>query len=130
MKLIFFAAAASAALQPAPALAQQLASNFGGVEIIGGMLDEAPVLSAEPLPNDIDLTPRIVTFDGVMAPGSILVRTKTRELFFILGDGKAMLYRVGVGREGFTWTGANRITRASKSRGAPSPSTTAASNAP
>ncbi len=111
MKFFLFAAAASAALLPEQVLAQQLASNFGGVEIIGGMLDEAPLLSAETVPNDIDLTPKIVAFDRNLAAGSILVRTQTRELYFALGDGKAMLYRVGVGREGFTWTGTNRITR-------------------
>ena len=32
-------------------------------------------------------------------------------LYLILGDGKAMRYGIGVGREGFTWAGAERVTR-------------------
>jgi lipoprotein-anchoring transpeptidase ErfK/SrfK len=40
-----------------------------------------------------------------------LVRTKERKLYFILPGGEAIRYRVGVGREGFSWSGKNRISR-------------------
>ncbi|HEX2432190.1 MAG TPA: L,D-transpeptidase [Aestuariivirgaceae bacterium] len=42
--------------------------------------------------------------------GSIIVRTPERALYFVLGDGRAMRYRVGVGREGFQWSGNSRIS--------------------
>jgi lipoprotein-anchoring transpeptidase ErfK/SrfK len=43
------------------------------------------------------------------APGSIIVSTPERKLYYVLGDGKARRYKVGVGREGFQWSGTSRI---------------------
>jgi lipoprotein-anchoring transpeptidase ErfK/SrfK len=43
------------------------------------------------------------------APGSIIVRTPERRLYYVLGGGKARRYKVGVGREGFQWSGTSRI---------------------
>ena len=43
------------------------------------------------------------------APGSIIVRTPERALYYVLGDGMARRYKVGVGREGFQWSGNSRI---------------------
>jgi lipoprotein-anchoring transpeptidase ErfK/SrfK len=43
--------------------------------------------------------------------GTIIVDTPNTYLYLVLGDGKALRYGVGVGREGFTWSGAERITR-------------------
>lgn len=43
------------------------------------------------------------------APGSIIVRTPERRLYYVLGSGKARRYKVGVGREGFQWSGTSRI---------------------
>jgi len=43
------------------------------------------------------------------APGTIVVRTPERALYYVLGDGKARRYKVGVGREGFQWSGNSRI---------------------
>jgi lipoprotein-anchoring transpeptidase ErfK/SrfK len=41
--------------------------------------------------------------------GSIIVRTPERALYLVLGDGRALRYKVGVGREGFQWSGNSRI---------------------
>lgn len=43
--------------------------------------------------------------------GTIVVSTKERRLYYVLGEGQAIEYGVGVGREGFTWSGAKTITR-------------------
>lgn len=43
------------------------------------------------------------------AAGSIIVRTPERRLYYVLGDGKARRYKVGVGREGFQWSGTSSI---------------------
>jgi lipoprotein-anchoring transpeptidase ErfK/SrfK len=43
------------------------------------------------------------------APGTIVVQTPERVLYYVLGDGMARRYRVGVGREGFQWSGHSRI---------------------
>jgi lipoprotein-anchoring transpeptidase ErfK/SrfK len=45
------------------------------------------------------------------AAGAITVDTRNRYLYFSLGDGRAIRYGVGVGREGFSWSGAARIGR-------------------
>ena len=44
-------------------------------------------------------------------PGSILINTRRRKLFFVLQDGKAIEYGVGVGRAGFNWKGRAHIAR-------------------
>jgi lipoprotein-anchoring transpeptidase ErfK/SrfK len=43
------------------------------------------------------------------SPGSIIVRTPERRLYYVLGGGKVRRYKVGVGREGFQWSGTSRI---------------------
>jgi lipoprotein-anchoring transpeptidase ErfK/SrfK len=52
----------------------------------------------------------IVAFSGY-APGTIVVNTAERRLYYVMGDGTAMRYGVGVGRPGFTWGGTQRVTR-------------------
>jgi lipoprotein-anchoring transpeptidase ErfK/SrfK len=54
---------------------------------------------------------QIVAFERKLAPGTIVVKTGERALYFIMSDGKAMRYRVGVGKEGFSWSGRNRVSR-------------------
>jgi lipoprotein-anchoring transpeptidase ErfK/SrfK len=53
----------------------------------------------------------IVDYPTRQRPGTIVVDTSERRLYFVLPDGKAMRYGVGVGRPGFDWAGAHTITR-------------------
>ena len=46
--------------------------------------------------------------------GTVIVDTPNTYLYLVLGDGRALRYGVGVGREGFTWSGAERITKISE----------------
>jgi lipoprotein-anchoring transpeptidase ErfK/SrfK len=46
----------------------------------------------------------IVAFDAVAA-GTIVVRTGERRLYYVLGDGRAIRYPVGVGKAGKQWSG-------------------------
>jgi lipoprotein-anchoring transpeptidase ErfK/SrfK len=52
-----------------------------------------------------------VRFDQSVAAGTIVIETSERRLYYVLGNGKAIKFAVGVGREGFEWSGTNRITR-------------------
>ena len=52
-----------------------------------------------------------VDFQTTLAPGSILVKTADRRLYYILPGGRALAFAVGVGREGYEWSGENRVTR-------------------
>jgi len=52
-----------------------------------------------------------INFASSLPAGSILVKTKQRKLYFIEPGGMAIEYAVSVGREGFSWSGQNSITR-------------------
>jgi len=56
-------------------------------------------------------TAKVVSWNeaGKYAPGSVIVSTPERSLYYVLGDGKARRYKVGVGREGFQWSGSSTI---------------------
>jgi len=43
--------------------------------------------------------------------GTIIIDTSNTYLYLVLGNGKALRYGVGVGREGFTWSGVQQVTR-------------------
>ena len=51
----------------------------------------------------------VVAFNDRAAPGTIIVRTKERRLYLVLGQGRALRYTVGVGRVGRQWTGMSFI---------------------
>ncbi len=59
------------------------------------------------------LARREVAWNGAnrYRPGSIVVMTKHRKLFYVLSGTRVIEYPVGVGREGFEWSGEARITR-------------------
>lgn len=52
---------------------------------------------------------QIVRYDSREKPGTIIVDTTAKHLYFVNGDGTAMRYGIGVGREGFEWQGTARI---------------------
>jgi lipoprotein-anchoring transpeptidase ErfK/SrfK len=45
------------------------------------------------------------------APGTIIVDTPNTYLYLVLGGGKAIRYGIGVGRQGFTWSGVEYVSR-------------------
>src|SRR6266508_6438244 len=51
----------------------------------------------------------IVGFSGNYSAGTVVVRTGERSLYYVLGNGKAVRYSVGVGRAGKQWTGTTMI---------------------
>ena len=52
-----------------------------------------------------------VEYKGKYGPGTIVVDTNEKRLYFVLPNGRAMKYGVGVGRPGFAWAGVKNITR-------------------
>jgi lipoprotein-anchoring transpeptidase ErfK/SrfK len=52
-----------------------------------------------------------VAFDTREAPGTVIIDTGNTALYYVLGQGRAIRYGVGVGREGFTWSGVQTISR-------------------
>ena len=53
----------------------------------------------------------VVAFNSSEAPGTIVIDTGNTALYYVLGQGRAIRYGVGVGREGFTWSGVQTISR-------------------
>ncbi|MDR4307066.1 L,D-transpeptidase [Chelatococcus sambhunathii] len=51
-----------------------------------------------------------VRYSGSEPANSIVIDTRTRYLYLVQGDGTAIRYGVGVGKEGFTWKGTNKIS--------------------
>jgi lipoprotein-anchoring transpeptidase ErfK/SrfK len=91
------------------------------------MLSYAPVSSAFPsdeaaiAPNDSSAEGRsyvlpdrlrrtMVALDTKEAPGTIIIDTGNTVLYYVVAPGRAIRYGVGVGREGFTWSGVQSIT--------------------
>jgi lipoprotein-anchoring transpeptidase ErfK/SrfK len=52
-----------------------------------------------------------VDYPTIEPPGTIIIDTPNTYLYLTLGNGKAIRYGVGVGREGFTWSGTERISQ-------------------
>jgi lipoprotein-anchoring transpeptidase ErfK/SrfK len=50
-----------------------------------------------------------IRFDGYAA-GTIVIKTSERRLYYVVGDGRAVRYSVGVGRSGKQWFGHSSIT--------------------
>ena len=54
---------------------------------------------------------QVVALNTREAPGTVIIDTGNTALYFVLGQGRAIRYGVGVGREGFTWAGTQTISR-------------------
>ena len=58
-----------------------------------------------------DLQRQVVDYPSHEAPGTIVIDTPNTHLYYLLGGGKAIRYGIGVGREGFTWSGVETVSR-------------------
>ncbi len=54
---------------------------------------------------------QVVNYATREAPGTIIIDTPNTYLYYVLGGGQAVRYGIGVGRDGFTWSGVQTITR-------------------
>ena len=82
--------------------------------VAAGLLSSAGAAGANALDSQLQpvaspIPRETVPFEGKHAPGTIIIRTSERRLYFVLPDHQALVYGVGVGRPGFTWAGVTRI---------------------
>ena len=76
-----------------------LGRPLAGIALVVGLLAAAPAEARE-----------VVAFrDGSISAGTIVVRTGERRLYYVMGDGRAIRYPVGVGKASKQWTGTTRI---------------------
>jgi lipoprotein-anchoring transpeptidase ErfK/SrfK len=65
--------------------------------------------------NSVELPARfkrqVVSYATREAPGTIIIDTPNTYLYYVLGGGQAIRYGIGVGREGFTWSGVQSVTK-------------------
>jgi lipoprotein-anchoring transpeptidase ErfK/SrfK len=61
-----------------------------------------------------NLKKQLVDYSRREPAGTIIIDTPNTYLYLVLGNGKALRYGIGVGREGFTWTGTERVSKMSE----------------
>src|SRR3979490_3274647 len=54
---------------------------------------------------------QVVGYATHEAPGTIIIDTPNTHLYLVLGNGRALRYGIGVGREGFTWSGTKTVEK-------------------
>lgn len=57
------------------------------------------------------IAPEVTSFAGGHAPGSIVIDTGGRKLYFVRDAMSAFVYPIGVGRDGFSWSGSEKVSR-------------------
>lgn len=70
-----------------------------------GLADFLNIFSEQPIPR------QIVPWGRQYAAGTIVISTSQRRLYYALGNGQAIRYGVGVGRQGFSWSGTKIVSR-------------------
>lgn len=112
-----FAALLTLSASVLPASAEQSPTRMGVVERAGdtfgwGSPWAYAVPAVAPSGQTATRIPReVVPFQTSQPAGSIIVNTQERRLYLVLGNGQALRYGIGVGREGFQWSGTHRVTR-------------------
>jgi len=89
----------SYAPEPTPLInaAPQAAPNAGDVDV--------------PSVQDPRLQRQVVSYPTKATAGTVIIDTANTYLYYVLGNGKAVRYGIGVGREGFTWSGTQTVSR-------------------
>jgi lipoprotein-anchoring transpeptidase ErfK/SrfK len=54
---------------------------------------------------------QVVSYPSREAPGTVIIDTPNTYLYYVLGGGQAIRYGIGVGRDGFTWSGVQSVTK-------------------
>jgi len=122
-KSLTLAALVGAALSCGPANAQSLfaflppppffapSTQVAPPETTPQVVAPTPDDESDNAPVDPRLTRQIVSYASREAPGTVVIDTPHTYLYYVLGNGKAIRYGIGVGREGFTWAGVKSIER-------------------
>lgn len=98
-----------------PATAQTLQPGWRfapppGVTIVQGRPQHALQLQANTQVNPIYLR-QVVQYQTNERSGTLVVDTRAHFLYFVLGDGRALRYGIGVAKSGFEWSGTHQVTR-------------------
>ncbi len=75
------------------------------------VLRDNPSAGADAAALPAHLRRQIVSYASTERPGTVIVDTNSRYLYYVLGNGRAIRYGIGVGRDGFTWAGVKNVSR-------------------
>jgi lipoprotein-anchoring transpeptidase ErfK/SrfK len=99
-RLPFVVVAAGLMFSAAPGLAQQ--PDVG---------DQPGLIADDSVQLEPQYQRQMVLYRTTEAPGTIIVQTSERHLYLVQGNGRALRYGIGVGRDGFQWQGLLQISR-------------------
>ncbi|MBB3445050.1 L,D-transpeptidase [Sinorhizobium sp. B11] len=85
---------------PTVQTAQIFNDAYGVTSDAGYSLPAIPIDRVKP-----EFRRQIVSYQSDERPGTIIVNTRERHLYYILPNGKAVRYGIGVGKQGFAWSG-------------------------
>jgi lipoprotein-anchoring transpeptidase ErfK/SrfK len=105
--------AATAALWVASAVAAPLAPAYRSNSVAGvtSVMQDPADETGSNAGLAADLQRQVVDYPTAVAPGTIVIDTAHTYLYYVLSDGKAIRYGIGVGRDGFAWSGSQAVTR-------------------
>ena len=83
---------------------QTYSSSYGALKDAGFQLPSIPIYK---VPSQYHR--QLVRYETKEKPGTVIVDTGEKHLYLVMEDGKAMRYGIGVGREGFEWSGTARV---------------------
>ena len=99
---------------PLPISPGQIGAGQGDTSATGAMAAFPPEVRPETGPKK-QLPPQfrrtLVDYHTKEPAGTIIIDTPNTYLYLVLGQGKALRYGIGVGREGFTWSGVEKVSR-------------------
>ncbi len=116
------------AFRPNARRAMALVAFTAGVIALTGSVAAAPLpmfpfeqpQAVQPSPSDEAVAPfelparfkrQIVNYPTREAAGTVIIDTPNTYLYYVLGNGQAIRYGIGVGRDGFTWSGVQTVTK-------------------
>jgi lipoprotein-anchoring transpeptidase ErfK/SrfK len=100
---------AMAETSPSPNIFQQVMPAERSYERAPRYEVSAPAQEDAALP--AHLRRQIVSYPTGEIPGTVIIDTPNTYLYYVLGGGRAIRYGIGVGREGFTWSGVQTVAR-------------------
>jgi lipoprotein-anchoring transpeptidase ErfK/SrfK len=111
-----------AAAAPASAQSLSLYGNWGEApersskppSMLGAspsMMKPTALASGGGRPSISPKTPQTTSFQNGFQPGSIVIDTAGRKLYYTLSSSSAYVYPIAVGKQGFAWSGVERVSR-------------------
>ena len=83
---------------------------LGSAPASAGPLDSGPLADFMNVFRTQAIPRETIGWNSTEKPGTIVISTRQRRLYYILGNSEAIRYGVGVGRPGFSWSGTKTVT--------------------